>query len=105
MAGKEGAGDLRVGVTGSSVTLSQPRRSGASFTLENRVGALPRYVLGPLGSSGQVPSEGSLTVSWAEAAPHSVTGLLVDRAQGAGGLSYYPPRPAAFFLLILLDFS
>lgn len=83
------------------------------FTLKNRVGALPRYVLGPLGSSGEVPSEGSLTVSWAEAAPHVVTGLLVDRAWEAGGLkllfplllSLLPTPPPLFFLPILLDFS
>ena len=72
MAGKRESQEPLRGYHSDIIMLSQPGElSVLVFTLKNSMGALPLYVHGSLGHSGEVSSEGSLMMSWAKDVPHS----------------------------------
>ena len=89
MEGKGRAGNPRVRVAGISVVPSQAGvLQCASFHPREEHGSpFPLPAWGP-GACGEVSSKGSPAVSWAKALPCSITGLLVTRVQGVGGLKF-----------------
>lgn len=75
-----------MGVTGSSTCYPSPGGSGAHFHPKGQRGSPSSRCAWAPGAQWGGALQGNLEESWAKAAPHSVAGLLVDRAQGAGGL-------------------